>query len=68
MKTNVTYEYCPLCETEVELEFEFKVQICPNCGKPILPCSICDMDFNPCFKCPLQEERDKLYYELGFND
>lgn len=68
MANNTIYEYCPYCEDEVELKDEFKVQVCPNCGRPIIPCSTCDMRRTPCFKCPLQEERDKLYYELGFND
>lgn len=68
METNIVYEWCSHCEDEVELKAEFKVQICPNCGRPILPCAMCDMDFNPCFKCPLEKELDKLNYELGFND
>lgn len=38
---NVVYELCPLCEEEVELKNEFKVQICPSCGKHIVPCSLC---------------------------
>lgn len=68
MKTNTAYEWCPFCEDEVELKAEFKIQICPNCGRPIIPCSICDMERTPCFKCPLDEECVKLNYELGFND
>jgi len=50
-------EECPECETEVELSPVFKVQECPNCGKPILPCSICrDLDLSPdsCNDCPLE--------------
>lgn len=49
-----TWELCPECETEVELENIFKVQYCPNCSKKILPCSIC-IDMN-CKNCPLENE------------
>lgn len=42
-------EWCPHCETEVELDTEFKMQICPNCGKPIAPCNLCGgVCVNPC--------------------
>lgn len=44
-------EWCPHCETEVELDTDFKMQICPNCGKPIAPCNLCG---GICVKpCPL---------------
>lgn len=46
------YEYCPYCEDEVKLNNEFKVQVCPNCGHAIVPCSICPLD-NCCSNCPL---------------
>ena len=36
-----TYEWCPYCDTEVELDAELKVQTCPNCGKRIVTCSMC---------------------------
>lgn len=49
-----TWELCPECENEVELENIFKVQHCPICGKKILPCSICT-DMN-CKNCPLEDE------------
>lgn len=51
-----TWEVCPECETEVELENIFKVQYCPNCSKKILPCSICT-NMN-CKNCPLEDETD----------
>ena len=38
---NMIYELCPICEDEVQLKNEFKLQICPTCGKYIVPCSIC---------------------------
>ena len=50
------YEMCPECETEVKLKAEFKVQTCPNCGKPIKPCAMCDMDKVDCSKCELNDE------------
>ena len=40
------WEMCPECECEVELKTEFKVQVCPSCGKPIVPCNLCSG------KCP----------------
>ena len=38
---NKTYEFCPHCDTEVELDADLKVQRCPNCGKHIVTCSMC---------------------------
>ena len=48
-------EFCPHCEQEVELNEEFKVQQCPNCGKHIVPCNMCPLlAENKCpNKCPL---------------
>ena len=41
-----TYECCPICEAEVLLKnAEFRKPIkCPNCGKYIMPCSLCHSD------------------------
>lgn len=52
-----SYEYCPHCETEVELSNEFKVQICPNCGKHIVPCNLCPLlaEGNCQGLCPLEK-------------
>ena len=36
-----TYEVCPHCDHEVELDAELKVQTCPVCGKRIVTCSMC---------------------------
>lgn len=53
-KKYVTYEVCPHCGKEVELEAELKVQTCPNCGKRIVTCSMCRACDNPDFsKCCL---------------
>lgn len=45
MKEN-TYEWCPYCDTEVYLENVEREQltICPNCGRKIMPCSLCNGD------------------------
>lgn len=51
-----TYEVCPHCGEEVQLEPELKVQTCPNCGKRIVTCSMCracDTEDNYCSKCCL---------------
>lgn len=66
-KTDHCDEWCPECEAEVELPWEFKVHICPNCGRPILPCSICEMGVYECSDCPLEEQRQKLEKELGLS-
>lgn len=50
------YELCPCCEEEVKLDAVLKIQTCPSCGKPILPCSLCDMDAVDCSKCELERE------------
>lgn len=49
---NKVYEYCSYCENEVILDNEFKVQVCPDCGHAIVPCSICPLD-SCCTNCPL---------------
>lgn len=48
-----TWEMCPFCEEEVELQTSFKLQPCPNCGAMIAPCSLCDMVYVNCSLCPL---------------
>ena len=40
---NVVYELCPHCEEEIKLVNEFKVQVCPSCGKHIVVCSLCPL-------------------------
>lgn len=48
-----TTEWCSECDTEVEIKANFQTaQVCPNCGKPIRPCSMCFMDSDSCQYCP----------------
>lgn len=54
-KTTI-YEWCPYCEAEVEIAPRFEAQICPNCGKRILPCSLVDGCANRCAECPLEDK------------
>lgn len=46
-------EYCPHCDSEVNLHYDFKKQVCPKCGKLIAPCNLCNHDVCDCAKCPL---------------
>lgn len=48
-----TEEICPHCDNAVELEHELKVQKCPNCGKWIVPCSVCPLE-DCSTECPLE--------------
>ena len=56
------YEYCMHCESEVELEWDFKVQKCPICGSYIVPCSLCPLlEKGECNgKCALAEYANEL--------
>ena len=67
-----TQEYCAECDTYVDLLPEFKVQVCPECGEPVVPCNLCPLlEESKCdsSKCPLarqaelirQEKNEKLY-------
>ena len=60
------FEYCPYCNDEVELSSELKVQVCPNCGMAIVPCSICPLvQKGKCTSnCPLEEHSKILNREL----
>ena len=63
-----TQEYCPHCDTIVELDAELKVQTCPNCGKRIVTCSVCRAvdceNIAPCKFCPLCYQAAKENEEL----
>lgn len=62
-KVDTIYEYCSFCDDEVELVNEFKVQICPKCGKAIVPCNICP--FNSQGKCSTNCPLEALANELN---
>lgn len=53
-------EVCPHCGNEVVLKSEFRAQRCPECGKWIAPCSLCDSDHCDCRNCPVAREARKL--------
>lgn len=61
-KSEKTTEYCPHCESEVELDCEFTLQRCPECGRLIAPCNLCDHDLCDCANCPLSRLTSKLNY------
>lgn len=42
MKKNVLDELCPYCGKDVELIAEMKAQKCPECGRWIAPCNLCE--------------------------
>ena len=68
-----TYEVCPQCGEEVELDAELKIQTCPSCGARIVTCSMCravDIDSKCCVNCPLEiqarlESSEKIAESLG---
>ena len=35
-----TIEYCPWCDQDVAI-YSTGITACPNCGKPLAPCSVC---------------------------
>lgn len=61
-RQEITYEYCPWCDTEVRLKAQLSVQKCPSCGKHIVCCSMCD----ECVQdCPYEEEAKRLNEKGG---
>lgn len=53
------WEYCPHCDIEVKIPYELKVHICPNCGKHIVACKLCETR-SCASKCPLDALCRKL--------
>lgn len=48
-------EWCPNCGQETDIWSE-GVSACQHCGKPLLPCSMCDMEeVDYCHKCPYEK-------------
>lgn len=37
-----TLEYCPYCDSYEQVIYAKGVTACPNCGKPLAPCSMCE--------------------------
>jgi len=65
-----TYEVCPHCGAEVELDAELKVQTCPKCGKRIVTCSMCRACYtndNYCERCCLEYQAEVENEELEHN-
>lgn len=66
-RNDKTYEVCPQCGEEVELDAELKIQTCPSCGARIVTCSMCraiEVNDKCCINCPLEiqarlESREK---------
>lgn len=73
MKKYTTYEVCPHCNAEVELNAELMVQTCPHCGKRIVTCSMCracecrayGKDVEYCKNCCLCHQASLENEELG---
>lgn len=59
------YEMCPHCGTEVVIDSVFDVQICPSCGRPILPCSLCESCSGWNTGCPLRDKEKIMEKEFG---
>lgn len=53
-----TYEWCPYCDTEVELPTLLGVYVCPSCGKFIINCSECGA--LTCKDCKLYKDAKEL--------
>lgn len=49
-------ESCSYCGNEVSIK-AYGISKCPECGKKILPCSMCDSDLISCDHCPYQNAR-----------
>lgn len=56
---NTTTELCPHCDSEVKIPADYPSN-CPNCGKTILPCSMCNMDQVNCNRCIFEIREEKI--------
>lgn len=62
--SDTCWEWCPHCEEEVELQSKFEVQVCPSCGRPILPCNLCvDCAGWNSKDCPLYDKEQEMMKE-----
>lgn len=47
-----TIEYCPWCDNDVVI-YSKGITACPQCGKPLAPCSVCHAEGTGCVDpCP----------------
>lgn len=46
-RRDYTIEYCPFCDSEVAIR-SHGVTACPECGKPLAPCSVCQEERGGC--------------------
>ena len=58
-KETVSDETCPNCEAEVRVPND-RISLCPECGWPIRPCSMCQECTSP---CPYGEKTYALFAE-----
>lgn len=56
-----TIEYCPFCDSE-QVIFAKGITACPECGKPLAPCSMCEeCDYSTCpYGCTGGEKDEHL--------
>ena len=75
---NEIVEQCPYCENEVALHWDVEKDgyqiFCPNCGKPMMLCSMCDArdgricDWKEGEGCKHSDERYRDYFRKHMND
>lgn len=57
---NYTTEFCPYCEGE-QVIFSKGITKCPECGKPLVPCSVCKECTSDCpYGCDGTENDEHL--------
>lgn len=66
--TNNIDEYCPNCDSEVQLVNFFAPQRCPSCGDIQLPCCLCDECVSPCPLLALKAYLQERDIEIVFID
>ena len=75
---NEITEQCPYCENEAALHWDVEKDghqvFCPNCGKPMMLCSMCDArdgavcDWKEGEGCKHSDERYRDYFRKHMND
>ena len=75
---NEIMEQCPYCENEAALHWDVEKDghqvFCPNCGKPMMLCSMCDArdgavcDWKEGEGCKHSDERYRDYFRSYMND